>query len=146
VDAATGGLRWEAPVGLPSAGEWDHFRPAADDGAVYALDGGGRVHALEAATGAARWVHPDARAGGGAVDTGPVVAAGTVYAGAGSGRVYAVDARSGERLWEHVSEADHLSQLAVAGGTVYASFGPTDLLENGDRVEAIEPPVAGPAR
>jgi hypothetical protein len=76
------GQAWSAPVGETRAG------PVVVDGVVYAGSVDGRVHALDAATGASIW----SVATTGEIRGSPAVAGGLVYVGCGSGALRALDA------------------------------------------------------
>jgi hypothetical protein len=72
--------------------------PAVHEGVVYFGDRAGKVHAIDAARGKARWSSPV----GGAVLNSPAIDArrGRVYVGAEDMRVYAFDVGSGKEVWK----------------------------------------------
>lgn len=76
---------------------------------------GGRdkmVHALDAATGKARWTFAtNAR-----VESSPVVAGGRVYIGSNDGRLYVLDLAKGTKLFEFNAGGPLSASPAVAGG------------------------------
>jgi len=69
--------------------------PITANGTVYVADGNGVVHAVDAKTGAKRWVFYT----GGPVVYPPTYAEGRLFVGSGDGWVYALDAASGSLLW-----------------------------------------------
>ncbi|MEU4227193.1 PQQ-binding-like beta-propeller repeat protein [Nonomuraea sp. NPDC026600] len=100
-------------------GGWSHptdgtvyTEPVVVDGVVYAGSGDGTLQALDARTGAARWIVQTASP----FFRGLVVVKGTVYAQSG-GKVVAVDAASGRRRWSRMIEAD--SGPVVADDVLY---------------------------
>ncbi|MDI1454252.1 PQQ-binding-like beta-propeller repeat protein [Streptomyces sp. ATE26] len=91
--------------------------PVLADGSVYIASSGGRVFALDAATGTTRWTYITR----GRVDCGssPVVADGTVYIGSDHGLVYALDVATGTEQWTYATHDDRFSSPTVVGGAVY---------------------------
>jgi outer membrane protein assembly factor BamB len=84
---------------------------------------GGRdkfVHAIDVATGEARWTY-ETRA---RVDSSPAVAAGRVYVGGTDDRFYVLDLATGEELWEFNAGAGFTASPAIASGRVV--IGATD--------------------
>jgi glucose dehydrogenase len=84
---------------------------------------GGRdrfVHAIDVATGEARWTH-ETRA---RVDSSPAVADGRVYVGGGDNRFYVLDLETGRELWEFDAGAGFTASPAIASGRVV--IGATD--------------------
>jgi outer membrane protein assembly factor BamB len=118
VDAASGEERWTATVGGRGAGL--NWPPVVSHGVVLVLGRDGRLHALELATGACRWVLPDHATGGRPVDVAPAADGGVVYA-ATSGRIYAIDVATGATRWDHETFWDvfGISRIAARAGTVY---------------------------
>ncbi|HWN35382.1 MAG TPA: PQQ-binding-like beta-propeller repeat protein, partial [Pseudonocardia sp.] len=119
VDAVTGAVRWQAPVGERGAASHDHA--VISDGVVLVLGQDNQVHALEVSSGAQRWARPDTAAGGGTADRTPAAAAGVVYAANTGGRVYAIDLATGASRGDYLA-AEQLSGVGVVaaqGGTVY---------------------------
>ncbi|WP_326816198.1 PQQ-binding-like beta-propeller repeat protein [Streptomyces sp. NBC_01762] len=88
--------------------------PVLADGTVY-IGGRGRVFALDADTGAERWMADVAES---STSSSPAVAGGTVYISGGSG-VHALDAATGTARWTHTDRNDVFYSPVVAGGTVY---------------------------
>jgi outer membrane protein assembly factor BamB len=90
---ATDGKRlWRAAVGKKN-GFW--LSPiAVGSGIVVYPSEDGRLHALDALTGARRWTMP-----GNDRDVRPAVANGLVWTGDSGGRLVALDARTGRRRW-----------------------------------------------
>ncbi|HKG26804.1 MAG TPA: PQQ-binding-like beta-propeller repeat protein [Thermomicrobiales bacterium] len=171
LDAATGAERWHVAVGAGSAASLYASSPVAVDGAVYVASGGGAstpavaggvvyvggvasaslpptvLHALDAATGAARWRYPTATTAGltspgvyaidaatgtqrwhvataGDVRGAPAVAGGIVYAGSKDGSLSAIDAATGAARWQFATGKAITSSPAVVDGVVYV--GSTD--------------------
>ncbi|MFI6735806.1 PQQ-binding-like beta-propeller repeat protein [Nonomuraea sp. NPDC050451] len=87
--------------------------PVVIDGVVYAGSGDGTLQALDARTGAARWI---VRAGD-SIMRSPAVVKGSVYA-VSDGKIVALDAASGRRRWSRAIRADR--GPVVAGGMLYA--------------------------
>lgn len=112
VDAATGALRWQYPVGSGVMAS-----PAVAADLVYALDLEGIVHAVNAGDGSMRWSGPHL----GLLDTGLAVSGGLVFApthteGAGAEPgVAALDAYSGETVWRRPLVGAPVSAPAVSG-------------------------------
>lgn len=82
---------------------------------VVGLDATATVHAVDAASGEARWTAtlPDFVVGS------PTVVNGTVYVGCWDEHVYALDGADGSRRWRAAADAPVSSSPAVADGTVY---------------------------
>ncbi|MGW3209022.1 outer membrane protein assembly factor BamB family protein [Streptomyces sp. NPDC001135] len=91
--------------------------PVLADGTVYIGSSRGRVHALDAATGAEQWTHTTR----GRLDScsSPAVVGGTVYIGTSHGLVYALDAATGKEQWTYTTRDDRFCSPTVVGGTVY---------------------------
>lgn len=125
-DAAGGQLRWERG-GAQTDFETPESGPGLNDGVVY-FHGGGRLHALDAVTGAELWSYQtgDQAAAPGGVPTRPVVDGGVVHLTSGS-RVAAVDAADGAERWRFDAPAVFFSPPAyvpgpaVTGGGVYVA-------------------------
>jgi outer membrane protein assembly factor BamB len=135
LDAGTGVLRWRRETGpdLPWAWGyegWDYYTssPVAIDGIVVAGSGDGSIRAMEAATGAPRWVFRTE----GRVRSSPAVRDGVVYCGSADGSLYAIDLAGGALRWRFDSEGRALdsgrsgwdrrtlqSSPAVSDDTVY---------------------------
>jgi outer membrane protein assembly factor BamB len=124
-DAGGGRLRWERG-GAQTEFESPESGPSVIDGVVY-FHGGGRLHALDAESGAERWSYPTGdSAAPGSMPTRPVVADGAVYVTAGA-RVIALDARSGGERWRFDAPAvmfgppAYVPGAGVTGGGVYVA-------------------------
>jgi outer membrane protein assembly factor BamB len=89
------GGRLAEPVWTYEAGAALWAGPTFDGGTVYAGGQDGRVHAVDARTGAARWTF----AASGPVRTRPTVHAGSVYVQADDGVLYALHADNGRERW-----------------------------------------------
>lgn len=97
--------------------------PTVWQGVVYFGSGDGRVYALDAGTGRARWSFPT----GDVVHASPAVADGKVYVGSWSGDFYALTADSGRLVWRFAGGRDpeihnqvgFQSSAAVVDGVVY---------------------------
>jgi serine/threonine-protein kinase len=86
--------------------------PAVAGGMVYVGRDDNKLYALDAATGAQRWMY----ATGGKLSC-PAVEGGVVYVGSTDGNVYALDAATG--VWKWASPTGGSSRPVVAGGVVY---------------------------
>ena len=78
---------------------------------------GGRdklVHAMDAATGQARWTFATRAR----VDSSPVVAANRLYVVSSDGRLYALDVATGQRRWEFDAGSAVTASPAIAAGRV----------------------------
>jgi eukaryotic-like serine/threonine-protein kinase len=76
---------------------------------------GGRdrmLHALDTATGKARWTYMTRAR----IDSSPAIAGGRVYVGSNDGRLYALDLASGKVMWEHDEGAALSASPALASG------------------------------
>ena len=97
------GFAWEYSLGTNRGLE---ATPVVVKGVMYTSGNFGRVYALDAATGAERWVYDPADGQAGryaccdAVNRGVAVWKGRVYVGALDGFLHAVDASTGRRLWK----------------------------------------------
>jgi eukaryotic-like serine/threonine-protein kinase len=97
--------------------------PVVAQGLVVFGSGDGKLHAVDAATGAARWSF----ATGDVVHGSPAYADGVLYVGSWDSRVYAVDAATGRERWRYQGGEDALlhnqvgfqSSPAVTDGIVY---------------------------
>ena len=109
---------WTFPTGVYIA-----CTPVVADGVVYVGDGGGLVHALDAASGTRRWV---ARAGGTESIFGrPLVTGDTVYVGSSDKRgIHALDTASGRVRWSYSQAGAVYSGITAGKGLVY--FGSQD--------------------
>ena len=106
---------WRVATGSPV-----DFRssPAVVNGVVYVGYMNGKVHALNAATGAGKWSYNT----GGMVESSPAVANGVVYLGSfNKGTLYALNAATGAEKWSYTATGDSFawSSPAVANGIVY---------------------------
>jgi outer membrane protein assembly factor BamB len=110
-----GKIRWKH-----GTGGYLISNPTAAGGVVYVGGAKGRLLALDAATGKARWRQRVAPSGTDVVDA-PAVAGGTVYMGSLDGNVYALDARTGRVKWRYGAGTQVASAPVVAGGTVYVA-------------------------
>ena len=90
------------------------------NGVVYAGDDEGRLHALDAGTGAERWSF----AAGGPIRTRATFAAGAVYFQADDGILYRLDAASGKEVWQsRVVETSIVRLPPTDPQSRYDSFG-----------------------
>lgn len=105
-DALTGRICWRAAVGPTESS------PLVANGLVYIGDWNGKVHALDAATGAARWTFQT----GGKVKSAAALADGRVVIGSYDSHVYALDARTGALIWKASAQ-----QRLGGRGTFYAT-------------------------
>ncbi|MCW6006151.1 PQQ-binding-like beta-propeller repeat protein [Micromonospora sp. CPCC 205371] len=101
---------WSYDVGSPASG-----RPAVAGDAVYVGDQGGKVHAIDRATGEDRW-----RYGAGApVNASPQVRDGVVYIASRDGMLHAIGAADGVRRWRVRAGSGSTSSPVVTGDTIY---------------------------
>ena len=115
LDAATGQQRWRVEVGNVS-----FQQPALADGVLVFLHEEGLL-ALDAATGHERWRGGPRGGWSVTVDGGRVYASGRGASGS-EGVLHVLDAASGGEVWSFTGATGmSIGELAVAGGTVYAS-------------------------
>ena len=117
-----GGLvkRWSTPIG-----ETTFTSAAVAGGRVYVGTLGGKLFALDAATGAILWSRPPDALAGDTVWTSPVVADGVVYFAANrpTAVIYALDAATGATLWsEGLTFSLMVSSPVVNEGVLYLAF------------------------
>jgi outer membrane protein assembly factor BamB len=112
---------WSASIGTGSGGgSFILNQPILADGRIFAADAGGRVTALDAATGGQLWrvvvANPDEDStptGGGVA-----YADGMVYASTGFGEVLALDASNGGLVWKGKASGPIRAAPTVAQGRV----------------------------
>lgn len=92
--------------------------PWVTDGTVYVTDDSSGLHALDPATGAARW---STGLGSGSVTPSPVVAAGVVYASTRHAPLRAFDAATGEEIRSYPAESPSPPAVDPGGGLLYVS-------------------------
>ena len=96
--------------------------PTVDGDLVYVGGYNGKIYALNASSGALRWVYPRERNLQPIVG-GPVISQGKVYIGAADGKLYALDAATGDELWKFETGDKIWSIPAISDDTLYiASF------------------------
>ncbi|HEY5836498.1 PQQ-binding-like beta-propeller repeat protein [Streptomyces sp.] len=122
-DAGRGTLRWKRN-GAQTEYESPDSGPTVAGRAVY-YQGGGRLHVVDAHSGAELWSYPVGEPGAaGSVPTRPVVADGAVYLTAGT-RVFALDERTGAERWRFDAPAvmfappAYVTGPGVSGGGIY---------------------------
>lgn len=97
--------------------------PAVGSDLVYLAGHDGKVYAINAKTGADRWIYP--RQGVGAPIVGGILIAGDrLYFGDSAGKAYALDAATGDLVWTYEAGGAIWSNPAVDKDTVY--FGSFD--------------------
>jgi outer membrane protein assembly factor BamB len=123
-------LGWKPNTVGPTDGvgvEWTYETPsgaiinssaAVVDGTVFFGSNDGRVYAVDAATGAERWI---AATGDAIRDSSPTVVDGRLFVGSNDGSYYAFDAATGDRLWSYATDGFAISSAAVADGRVFFS-------------------------
>ena len=105
---------WDQDVGPGSEFLRLGLRPAASGGRVYAAGRGGRVVALDLATGRAQWaLETDIPA-----SAGPGMGEGLLVIGGSGGEVVAVDAASGAETWRTRVSGEVLASPTVDSGVV----------------------------
>lgn len=116
LDPRTGEEKWNFSIGSAYSSVF-FSSPAVAKGVVFVGASDLRVYALEAATGAVKWVSTT----GGYVSSSPAVANGVVYVGSADGKVYALDAATGSVQWKYDTGAPVRGSPAVAGGALYVA-------------------------
>jgi outer membrane protein assembly factor BamB/actin-like ATPase involved in cell morphogenesis len=101
---------WSYDVGSPASG-----RPAVAGDTVYVGDQGGKVHAIDRATGRDRWRY-DA---GSPVNASPQVRDGVVYIASQDGMLHAIGATDGARRWRVPAGSGSTSSPVVTADAVY---------------------------
>jgi outer membrane protein assembly factor BamB len=139
----TGAVKW-GPVQL--AGVFNFGAIALDGGQIFALNYGGKLFALDAATGVETW--SEQLPGQYAFTSPPTAINGTVFvSGAGTGgTLYAVDAGNGTVLWTaSVANGDHSSPAVDSTGVYisYACEATYSFTTGGDQRWAISPGCVG---
>ena len=84
---------------------------------------GGRdrmVHALDVATGKAKWTYMTRAR----IDSSPAIAGGRAFVGSSDGRIYGLDLSSGKVVWEHEDGGALTSSPSLASGRIV--IGSTD--------------------
>jgi alpha-amylase len=109
LNALTGDLLWEAPIGFSQSSPfltYDMVYIGAENGNLYALD---RSDGIE------RWRF----ATGGSVISSPKAAGDLVYTGSEDGNIYAVDFASGEEVWRLATNQPVISSPLIDSGVLY---------------------------
>lgn len=129
VNAETGVQRWEVTLSGPaqsggfgcSSGTVPvaiYGSPTVYEDLVYVAGYNGKVYAINAESGALRWVYP--REGNlDAIVGAVVVGMDNLYFACSDGKVYALDAATGDMLWEFATEDKIWSTPAYDAGTLY---------------------------
>ena len=117
LDEMTGATDWSFNTGNSNS-----TSAAVSNGVVYFGTGKGNIYAVNATTGAQKWVATT----GAAVSSSPALSLGSnmVLVGSNDHYLYALNATSGVRLWRYVTGAAIWSSPAVADGRVF--FGSDD--------------------
>lgn len=114
---------WSASIAGGSSRARLAAPPVVADGKLYIIDVTGKVHAMDAASGARLWSRqvemdkdsrPSAFGGGVAYDQG------RIYAANGAGRIEAIDATNGALLWGVKPAGPLRGAPTIANGNVYA--------------------------
>lgn len=122
VNARTGALLWQSPLGVSHSDCEGSYPPAVSNGVVYVGSCYG-MYALNAGTGAKLWQNADV----GSVISNPLyangaaVANGMVYLAGGGGNVYALNASTGALVWEFSTAYGTYGSPALADGAVYVA-------------------------
>ena len=93
--------------------------PTVTEELVYIAGYHGKLYAVNAKTGALRWVYPREDYFDGSVIGGPAVSQGKVYIGSADEKLYALDAATGDLQWEFETEDKIWSTPSVVGDTLY---------------------------
>jgi eukaryotic-like serine/threonine-protein kinase len=117
LDELTGTTDWSFNTGNANA-----TSAAVSNGVVYFGTGKGNIYAVNATTGAQKWVYTT----GASVSSSPALSLGSnmVLVGSNDHYLYAVNATSGVMLWRYVTSAPIWSSPAVADGRAF--FGSND--------------------
>ncbi len=124
VNARTGVLLWQSPLGVSHLDCEGTFPPAVSNGVVYAGSCYG-MSAIDAMTGARLWQNTDV----GIVlssylyDNGAAVANGMVYFASSEGKVYALNASTGVLVWTFSNTYGTYGSPAIANGVAYVVTG-----------------------
>jgi outer membrane protein assembly factor BamB len=133
INAETGVQRWEVTLtGATQSGGFGcssgavpvavYGSPALSGELVYVAGYNGKVYALNAESGALRWVYP--REGNmDPIVSGLVVVLDKLFFGCADGKVYALDAATGDLLWEFATESEDKiwSTPTLDGETLYVA-------------------------
>lgn len=98
-------------------------QPVAANGVIYAMDGAGRITAMNADTGEVRWerhISSDNKRDQEAFGGGLAIVDGRLYATSGYGFVLALDPASGDQIWRSSTISPVTSAPAAADGRVFA--------------------------
>jgi eukaryotic-like serine/threonine-protein kinase len=117
LDEMTGATDWSF-----NTGNTNSTSAVVSNDVVYFGTGKGNIYAVNATTGAQKWV----AATGAAVSSSPALSLGSnmILAGSNDHYLYALNATSGVRLWRYVTSAPIWSSPAIADGRVF--FGSDD--------------------
>ena len=148
MDAATGKEIWRAEIGKTfrnSFGDGPRSTPTVDRGVVFALSGGGQLHALKAEDGESIWSKDLVKEFGAkvprwGVSTSPLVEGDLLLVDAGGkdgNSIVALNRKSGEKVWSFgddkagyssalVITVNKVRQLIYLTGTRLVSLSPTD--------------------
>ena len=120
-------LRWRADVGATRQAKENvsdtynvNAIPVLANEIVYAGSTDSNLYALDAQTGARRWVFAT---GAPIALTSPAVADGVVYVSSQDKSLYALDAQTGARRWRFQTQSATISAPVVAQGVVYIGSG-----------------------
>jgi outer membrane protein assembly factor BamB len=140
LDPEGGGLLWRSEVVNPRATPFvlqgvGGPAPVSAEGQVFAVDGTGRIYALDAETGAESWDHA---LNDPAPVSPPLLTDDHVLVPTGSGILYAVDRETGHLVFRSTAEGSFLRGLADAGDLLVGVGGLSDA-----RVVAFEADAGG---
>jgi polyvinyl alcohol dehydrogenase (cytochrome) len=110
--------------------------PAVYEGVVYVPTWGGKVYALDAATGVQRWMTalPDL------IDSSATVTATTVYVSDDQGSVHALDRADGKKLWSKL--VDNHAEAHLWSSPVYVPSVDAIVVGVASGEEAVQPPFS----
>jgi outer membrane protein assembly factor BamB len=109
-DAATGKVRWSAPIGVVIFSS-----PATANGLIFISCNDKKLYAFEAASGQMLW----STSTGAPIFSSPVVVNGIVYVGSQDKKLYAFNATTDKILWSASTGNAIYDSPAVANGVVY---------------------------
>ena len=129
LNASSGARLWEVPFKTASTGGGFGCTPTQTTVAIYgtpAVEGelvyiggyNGKIYAVQASSGALRWVYPredDLQP----IVGGPVVAQGKVYVGSSDEKLYALDAATGDKIWEFQTGGKIWSTPVIDGDRLF---------------------------
>jgi outer membrane protein assembly factor BamB len=134
LDLQTGQQIWRFD-GVDGEGFW---APGAAGDLVFVPSDGGRLYALDAATGQPRWTHT----AGGAMKSAPAIVDGIVYAAGDEGILLALDAATGAEQWRFPLDGAVTFGPILVDGVLYISTANGILYALGDNDRMVASPTS----